>query len=1017
MASSNTALSKTAINALRGVLFTTSCSVILLAEERRRRIKIARAAVDNARRIHAVKHSRGPMAGGATEPFSLEARLAELEAEALQLNSADGSYPGPTNRRQSISLHYTDNSQSVESHHSQTRPHDPRPEKTNDKSINQATKISENTIDSILKSARVASYSTNRGNTSDSRPFDDGENCSHDKTDKTETLLSKANQTPGAVNETTESAVDPLEAMFKHRRTTDFSPKSTSSAEAAASSSEDVWAILDRKPTQNAVGQTTQNAVNRTTQSAVDPLEMVLKYRRTTGFTQKTKSTAKAAAVHLQSSSEEVSARLDSVRNTLQAKQTASITAEKSSKVQDAAPRVSLDAQITRGQDPKLQAAVTSLSDVVAALRPIDETNVNLNALEKSTNLLRHIASHGRAPKAYQQQLRTDINAMLQFSFNSPNTIIDILSTSLPMFQDPASILQPFLVWLEANQQDQSQQVTRGILECLTLPARSDLWRDGLYVLDMIHRMNKKHPGGELAPNVYRLLVSAGLFGNVKVPQDVEIQIRCAMVEAYAKAGNQALISHEIKALSHFESADPDVQFQLDAAAVMEQAARGEWKAVLDALGDILHTGEHVSFAAWRFVRQLTAMYAKPLTVRDIDRLESWIRHLTNTYGMVPRNEEVHAVLDGYAHYHDIDGMGAWLQFCVEHGLKIDVAFVKRLAKSCRHYFYFDEDCSKVLAQRLSEVTKVLSCQTYRVTDRKRNIELTRRMTEICWTAQYEQVLATFEAALSEPQIISARSFRLAMKAQIRLEGLKLEPALALLRRAQDAGIDIGFGLKHLLLIWEHHRGNGMEVLGRLVEEGIELNQQNYMLVTRMVIAEGNMVGSRKLLQDAADQMNQQRDVYDAMSFARNLFVLVTTGNVRGLRRLVDQFTATDEYWHYSYKTLDCIRASMNAAAKRIVTPINEEFGSRCEEMMLILEQAMDHRLACEIEPANHEAVLAMVVKAVAEGQKQRAMQMGESGGLRVPKRSPKIRLGKKTEVSLARPISLRAQGVAYSHA
>lgn len=47
--------STAALNALRGLVFTTTCSVVLLAEERRRRLDIARAAVENARKLRDVK--------------------------------------------------------------------------------------------------------------------------------------------------------------------------------------------------------------------------------------------------------------------------------------------------------------------------------------------------------------------------------------------------------------------------------------------------------------------------------------------------------------------------------------------------------------------------------------------------------------------------------------------------------------------------------------------------------------------------------------------------------------------------------------------------------------------------------------------------------------------------------------------------------------------------------------------------------------------------------------------------
>ena len=62
MASPNPAHSRAALNALRGLVFTTSCSVILLAEERRRRTKVARAAIDNARKLHTVKARHRPLA-------------------------------------------------------------------------------------------------------------------------------------------------------------------------------------------------------------------------------------------------------------------------------------------------------------------------------------------------------------------------------------------------------------------------------------------------------------------------------------------------------------------------------------------------------------------------------------------------------------------------------------------------------------------------------------------------------------------------------------------------------------------------------------------------------------------------------------------------------------------------------------------------------------------------------------------------------------------------------------------
>lgn len=84
MASKHPVPSRAALNALRGVILTTSCSVILLAEERRRRLQLARAAIENARKLHMVQSNRGPLTLAETNtPW--ESRFAEVDGEVLSM--------------------------------------------------------------------------------------------------------------------------------------------------------------------------------------------------------------------------------------------------------------------------------------------------------------------------------------------------------------------------------------------------------------------------------------------------------------------------------------------------------------------------------------------------------------------------------------------------------------------------------------------------------------------------------------------------------------------------------------------------------------------------------------------------------------------------------------------------------------------------------------------------------------------------------------------------------------------
>lgn len=102
MASTNPVPSRAALNALRGVLLTTSCSVILLAEERRQRLKIARAAIDNAKKLHTVRSNRGPIV--LTESHGLwEGRYVDVSDDVLAMSSMPRP-PTSTRRRRRSQL-------------------------------------------------------------------------------------------------------------------------------------------------------------------------------------------------------------------------------------------------------------------------------------------------------------------------------------------------------------------------------------------------------------------------------------------------------------------------------------------------------------------------------------------------------------------------------------------------------------------------------------------------------------------------------------------------------------------------------------------------------------------------------------------------------------------------------------------------------------------------------------------------------------------------------------------------
>lgn len=102
MASPSPVPSRAALNALRGVILTTSCSVILLAEERRRRLKLARAAIENARKLHAVRTNRGPVPPTDDGPGSWEGIFADTGDQVLAVSSLPRLRTSTRRRRRSV---------------------------------------------------------------------------------------------------------------------------------------------------------------------------------------------------------------------------------------------------------------------------------------------------------------------------------------------------------------------------------------------------------------------------------------------------------------------------------------------------------------------------------------------------------------------------------------------------------------------------------------------------------------------------------------------------------------------------------------------------------------------------------------------------------------------------------------------------------------------------------------------------------------------------------------------------
>ncbi|CAK7263120.1 hypothetical protein SEPCBS57363_000406 [Sporothrix epigloea] len=94
--------SKAAIQALRGLVLGTTCTLALVTEDRRRRINVARSAIQNGDRI---RSARQYYPGGNAFAISLEEESLSVEPGAIHWQSQSQSQQGQSSNRDRIGVH------------------------------------------------------------------------------------------------------------------------------------------------------------------------------------------------------------------------------------------------------------------------------------------------------------------------------------------------------------------------------------------------------------------------------------------------------------------------------------------------------------------------------------------------------------------------------------------------------------------------------------------------------------------------------------------------------------------------------------------------------------------------------------------------------------------------------------------------------------------------------------------------------------------------------------------------
>lgn len=852
MASSSTALSKTAINTLRGVLFTTSFSVVLLAEERRRRIKIARAAVDNARKIHAAKANRGAEAAVAIEPFDLEAHLAKLEPESFVTHSRAPRNPHRREKRKEV----------------------------------------DNASASSASSAAVTAPG------------------------------SRANE-PVAPPRNIQNELIPFvhiaEVMAAGRRSNDH-PVAKRATTSRRSQKEPV---------------------------IVSHIAGIMAAAQTSSEAPPTTHTVTSSSLSMQNNATFASHSLEYEHLRV-------------------APRDRKEASAEYND------AVAALIEAVQALpKNPNKDNEQSHTFTTAVAALRGVGTYNGTRRSFREILKDVVVNLLKYSVDlTADEMRAVLKASLFLKRSIITILTQFLAWMDKNRPDDAIEVSRNIISFFTQPEQALVWKDGQLVQELI-KVQSAHCT-KLAIKEYNMLKSAGLFADLKMPGQ-EYDIRREAVIAACAAKETHFINDEMDALRQLKGDEVETDFALQAALMTQQVALGACDTVFDSLRDLERCTESSSTEFQGHLHRFTDLFAKAHGVEELGR---WLKYAVETYDMKLRTEWAFTVLNGYAYYHDIEGMMLWLEFCLGHGLKVDLNFVTEWKNTCRGHLRFSKDNVQKLWTRLAKVMLLPQTDGHGYRTKQRKGDLSRRMAELTESRHWDKACLVFEAALSKSRDICESSFELALESHMQANRGNAEPALRLLERARGHGRDTTLAL-HKFLSKEIESRQSSDVKGLLyqtVDCGSDIPADIFTLAVQKVV-ERDLYAAHDILQLGVKQLGHGKLAYNGYCFAKLLYIYIATHRYDAAQRLVSEFVSDRPFWHGTRLCKESIKFGIRELTKRAATKMDacdtgkSKDGALNYELRLAeeLQQALEHNVESRHDCGYQATITDMIVQAVEE--------------------------------------------------
>ncbi|KAG6274904.1 hypothetical protein E4U47_001221 [Claviceps purpurea] len=549
--------------------------------------------------------------------------------------------------------------------------------------------------------------------------------------------------------------------------------------------------------------------------------------------------------------------------------------------------------------------------------------------LSSAKDLVEEIASFGHLPVAAMDLVQSQAIRLFRIATHSPADIIATLSSLLPLKGDAMEILAPCALVLKNSAHRKS---LREVLIFLSNNNSLCPWTSGRLIHRLLSWLSESQCDFVSIKQLYLGLQKSGLFRDIEIRKEVEIEIRQLMVELALKADETDFTNTELRMLEEdLGAVVSDVRLLRD--LIPWKVNGGKWDEVWSHIQVLRQSIEHPEEEAQSLGNK--SLYQEILSdatdnfvaqCRDHDEVEAFLRKAVTGFSLQRiRPKWFFAVLDGHARRRRADSAGSWLHFCCDHKLLVGVWFNRLFFARCRKSLWFCDRSIRRLYDRL----------------------LAKRL-------RMAQDLATTQPAdpdhLETPPAVALRN---TVSEQLESENVDTERARHLISSAYRKGRDVSRALTPLLIALFQQGEDPSSWINTSLESGIRLQDSIYNAAAQALSARGKHSAAIKVCEIAARENGNGQLSYNEYNFANLVFAYSGFFLYKELQSLLSEFTSEMIWWHGSKICKETIKLAMKKAASRISTqPEQSEIHRQAFEQ---LQVALEHVKQCR--PSSRQRV------------------------------------------------------------